>query len=200
MTFQDLLKHCAGKAYPEPRSPIHDQIGQQAVHWVSGILPPKAKVLDVGCGSAFCSEMFKTLGHEPTAISVLPQEVKHAQSLGIKAFELEMHELGKLLGQFDLIWLRHVAEHSPCPLLLLHECHESAVPGGLLYLEVPLPWTAAVHELNPDHYSVLNVIAWESLLRRVGWIPISQNTWPMITQAGPDCYHSFICKRAELEK
>lgn len=194
MNLTHFLERCATTAYAEPRTSGHDDIAQRAVQWVHGSLPAGAKILDVGCGAAFCSELFLTLGHQPTAISLLEKEVNQAKARGVTAFQLEMHELGQLETQFDLIWLRHVAEHSPCPLLLLEECHKSAAPNGLLYLEVPLPWTACLHELNPNHYSVLNVLAWESLLRRAHWTPIAQCAWPILTASGPDCYHSFICR------
>lgn len=199
MTFAALLDRCAVKAYPEPRSPVHDVIGRQAVQWLCGSLKPNSSVLDLGCGSAFCAEMFLQAGHRPVAVSVLAAEVDGARKLGLTAAQLEMHAEATrhLVGApFDLIWLRHVAEHSPCPLLLLTNCHEAAAVDGLLYLEVPLPWTACLHELNADHFSVLTELGWEQLLPRAGWQVISRNDWPLLTGAGPDRYKSFVCRKA----
>lgn len=195
MNFEELLTKCAGAAYPEPQSELHSIIGTQAANWINGVLKPGSTVLDVGCGSAFACGIFQKLGHKPTAVSVLAEEVENAKALGFDAMQCEMHSIDTLTRKFDLIWLRHVAEHSPCPMMLLHKCHECANDGGFLYLEVPMPWTACIHENNPDHFSVLGTLAWENLLRRSGWQVIAQNHWPFVVQAGPDAYHSFICRK-----
>jgi ubiquinone/menaquinone biosynthesis C-methylase UbiE len=56
---------------------------------------------------------------------------------------------------FDLVWARHALEHSVVPAFLLSEFHRLTKPGGVLYVEVPAPDTACVHETNPNHHSVL---------------------------------------------
>lgn len=53
MNFETLLLNCAAKAYPEPRTELHDDIARQAMAWIASVLKPADTILDVGCGSAF---------------------------------------------------------------------------------------------------------------------------------------------------
>jgi ubiquinone/menaquinone biosynthesis C-methylase UbiE len=69
---------------------------------------------------------------------------------------------------FDLVWARHVIEHSFMPLYTLTEFKRVLRPGAILYMEVPAPDTL-LHEQNPNHYSVLGKVMWTSLLERVGF-------------------------------
>ena len=72
-------------------------------------------------------------------------------------------------NEFDLLWCRHVLEHSIAPLFTLSEYRRVLKPGGLAYVEVPAPDTSARHETNPNHYSVLPLSAWFNLFSRVGF-------------------------------
>jgi ubiquinone/menaquinone biosynthesis C-methylase UbiE len=71
-------------------------------------------------------------------------------------------------ASFDLLWARHVLEHSFMPHYTLTEFRRVLRPGGIMYLEVPAPDTL-LHERNPNHYSVLGKTMWTALLERSGF-------------------------------
>ena len=195
MTFEECIKRCAATAHEEDGGPdsIHTKLIPGLVQFVNGMLKPNSTILDVGCGPAHASIMFKQLGHKPTATSIMPAEVNAARQKGIDAVLQEMH--APIQGKYDLIWMRHIAEHSPCPFLLLRNMYEAANDGGLLYLEVPQPWTANLHEANPNHWSMLSPLAWAALLVRAGWAIIHEQTIQLLTGMGPDFYQMIVCKK-----
>lgn len=188
MTYEQLTKLCNSTARIEPASPIHEHLIPLAVRLVLEHLQPGSEILDVGCGLALtAAEIFKKEGHKPICISVFEEEVEAAKNLGFEAYCHDLHDLSSYKEK-HLVWLRHVAEHAHTPLKLLFEAYEATSEIGMLYLEVPDPWTSSMHELNPNHWSVLN---WESWLHHcdfAGWKRIISGKFPMLTGRGPDCY------------
>lgn len=189
MNFQELLNRATATAYPEPDSPLHSNIIPRVVELFSRFLPPPARVLDIGCGSCFGAKELRRSGYDVTPISVLEEEVEAARELGFPAIRCEMHGTGRL-GKFDAAWLRHAAEHSPCPLLLLNNLAEQS---GWLYLEVPLPLTSAKHETNANHYSCLTDLGWANVIKQSGWVIEHAQTITFRLECGEDAYVLFIC-------
>jgi SAM-dependent methyltransferase len=191
MNLKELLNKATQTAYPEPDSPIHSAIIPMVVSEFSKHLPAPASVLDIGCGSCFGAKELRKYGYEVTPVSVLQSEADFAISEGFIAHKCEMHET-KWLGNFDAAWLRHAAEHSPCPLLLLSNLAEQT---RWLFIEVPLPLTSASHESNPNHYSCLTDLGWLNILNQSGWDVVKSQIISFKIQAGDDAYVYFICKR-----
>lgn len=196
MNIQDILNKATQTAYPEPDSPLHSQIIPRVVQLFAGICKPPKTILDIGCGSGFGAMALRNAGFDVTAISVLESEVTELKAKGFKAELCEMHDTIRL-GEFDAIWLRHAAEHSPCPLLLLSNLIKQA---EYLYLEIPLPATACKHETNPNHYSCLTDDGWLNLLRASGWLCGVSHRIDFTLPMGNDAYHLFVCKRTPTEE
>lgn len=190
-TFHDILIAATSTAYPEPDTQLHSLIIPKVIAKFEKWLPAPATILDIGCGSCMGAVQLRDKGYNVTPISTLESEVEHARGLGFRSVKCEMHAT-ELLGHFDVAWLRHVAEHSPCPLLLLTNLAEQA---DWLYLEVPLPETGCRHETNPNHYSCLTINGWGRLLVSSGWRIVSNEIMSFETQAGDDQYAVFICKK-----
>ena len=191
MNFKDLLTKATATAYPEPDSPLHSDLIPKVIAEFEKHCPAPARVLDIGCGFCFGAKALRSAGYIVTPISVLQGEVDEARSLGFPAMKCEMHETD-LLGKFDAIWLRHAAEHSPCPLLLLTNL---AGQSDWLYMEVPLPETDARHETNPNHYSCLSPLGWTNILNQSGWNIVDSKTIDLSLACGADRYLYFICKK-----
>lgn len=177
----------------EPPSPVHEKIIPMAVELVNRHLQPGSQILDVGCGMALtAARLFKEAGHSVTCLSIIPEEVESATNQGFEAHQQDMHDLSAYREK-HLVWLRHIAEHSPCPLLLFREAYDATSDIGLLYLEVPDPWTSCVHEANPNHYSVLTRLGWCRLLDTAGWKGVIEGEYTPLTGEGPDSYSYYLC-------
>lgn len=195
MSFDELLAKCASTAYPEPESPLHADITPKAVSILSDRLSPGATILDIGCGNGLALGLFKSKGFHPTGISVLQCEVDAAREKGFPAAQLDMHRVSELLGRYDGVFARHVLEHSPCPMFVLHQIHHVMTPGGWLYVEVPMPETAAHHEQNPNHHTVLTRLSWGHLISRSGFKIDNGGQISFQLKLGPDEYAFYLAQK-----
>jgi SAM-dependent methyltransferase len=155
-------------AYPQPPDKGHTQMLREVFHnWIVNVNPCK-NVLDVGCGAVCIAEpFFKKLDIEYTGIT-LGKEYTQAKFEGHNVLNMDMTFLEFPEGSFDLIWARHVVEHSPMPVITLMDFHR--VSRNWLCLILPKPEFFGRTGLN--HYSVLYSDQWEFLLNRAGWKPI----------------------------
>lgn len=106
-------------------------------------------VLDVGCGQGFMKEYFERRGMEWTGVT-LGKDFEKCKHLG-NVYERDMSFLPFRVNTFDLVFARHVLEHSPMPLLTLMEWHRVAKRSLLLVLPCPDYWTYR----GTNHYSVM---------------------------------------------
>lgn len=103
-------------------------------------LPPKAKVLDYGCGDSTFS--LALADHfEVTAVDFDPKAPPVLQQPRKTAFAIHYQQIQEWSGtndsRYDLIILRHVLEHTSLPGDLLHGLGERMNEGGYLLIEVP---------------------------------------------------------------
>lgn len=132
--------------------------------WIANMTTCKT-VLDVGCGSqSIASNFFVEYGMDYTGIA-LAKDYNKAKAAGKNVFEMDMSFLSFPDRSFDLIFARHVLEHSPMPLLTLMEWHR--VSGQWLCVILPNP--EAYSWIGLQHYSVLHPNQAEFLLDRAGW-------------------------------
>jgi SAM-dependent methyltransferase len=179
--------------YPEPPSPLHDQLTRQMFAELRRRHPqaPGAKVLDVGCGQGAALEMFRDAGLDPLGVTLGP-DVEVCRAKGLNVLETDFSFLDLPDASFDLVWCRHAIEHSIFPFFTLSELHRVLKPGGALYLEIPAPDTACAHQTNPNHYSVLGKSMWLELIRRCGFAQTVVLDLNFTVAAGADTYWAFI--------
>jgi SAM-dependent methyltransferase len=135
--------------------------------WIVNMTTCKS-VLDIGCGATAVAEQFFTpLGMEYTGIA-LGEDAVNAQSLGYNVKIMDMSFLEFEDGSFDLIFARHVLEHSPMPLLTLMEWSRVARH----WLCVIVPKASHFGRTGMNHYSVLEEDHWLWLMDRAGWRPM----------------------------
>jgi len=193
--FTEFLQSLVKDTYPEPPSEIHEKITAEVLPPIVAMCPPGARVLDVGCGQGVALKRFKEFGCEAVGITTNAEDLEVCRNAGFEVRPVDMHSLLGGDEWLDLIWARHVLEHSPAPMFALHEFKRVLKPGGLLYIEVPVPMTACRHEFNPNHYSVLTCSMWQALIAKAGFTLIEGKARAFGTQAGPDEYRSYLCRK-----
>lgn len=151
--------------YEQPPDDGHTQMALEAFNnWIPQVVGIK-NVLDIGCGkTAFMEPYFTEQGIHYTGIT-FGREAVEAKKTGRNVVNMDMNFLDFPDGSFDLIWARHVAEHSPMPLLTLMEWHR--VCTMFLCLIVPNP--DHYGRTGRNHYSVLYVDQWKFLMERAGF-------------------------------
>lgn len=198
--LEAFLKRSASTAYAEPYSDLHGQITKQAWARVKAHMPPGPvkSVLDVGCGSGLALDIFIEEGYCAQGITCVEQEFRELnEKYPGRIFLQDMHDIGAWDQFWSLIWMRHIAEHSPAPAFLLSEAYDALRPRGYLYLEVPDPDTACGHDtiLNCDHKSVMGKRMWSTLLQRAGFTIVDTFKFEFTVQAGADSYTGFLAKK-----
>lgn len=191
--MESFLDRVATQAYPEAPSPVHSQITAKAIdHLFENYkVPSGALVLDVGCGQGVALKHFVARGCRPVGITLDHTDLTECQKQGYTVAQMDQSFLEFEDVTFDLVWARHVVEHSIFPYFTLCEFARVLKPGGLLYLEVPGAETSCGHELNANHYSILSHAMWLSLLDRSGFEAAEAQKYFLKCEAGPDEYWAF---------
>jgi SAM-dependent methyltransferase len=192
-----FMEKIESDTYPEPPSPIHEEITGNVLE---SFLPKfnvskDSRILDVGCGQGPALELFRAKGYRSvTGIALNDEDVRVCCRNGHDVRKMDQSFLEFDDHAFDLIWARHVVEHSIFPLFTLAEFARVLAPNGMLYLEVPAPGTSCQHENNLNHYSVFGHSAWVALLERCGFTVLEDTKYYLTTAVGPDEYWGFIAQ------
>ena len=94
-------------------------------------------LLDIGCSMGYTLQAAKQLGLTPTGSDISEFAVTQCRSLGFRA---ERGELGRLPfadGEFGLVTMKHVLEHSPDQRAALREVRRVLTDGGGVFIAVP---------------------------------------------------------------
>lgn len=162
--IDEYLEELAGDVYEQPTDEGHSQMAFEVLNnWIAPL--DVATVIDIGCGAdAFIEPFFKERNIYYAGVSIGNDAVT-AKAAGKNVLNMDMSFLDFWDDVFDLVWARHVLEHSPMPLLTLMEWHRVSSHWLCLIMPNPDYFTAA----GRNHYSVFSAhhIAW--LLRRAGW-------------------------------
>jgi len=125
----------------------------------------------------------------------LGEDVAICRSKGLNVLPMDQSFLEFADESFDLLWCRHVLEHSIFPLFTLSEYKRLVKRGGHVYVEVPAPDTSCAHQLNPNHYSVFGQSMWLRLFERAGFSVLRAVAINFSVTMGPDAYWSFLLAR-----
>jgi SAM-dependent methyltransferase len=198
--FDSTIAVCNSTAYVEPQSELHTDITLDRWKRLLSVtdLQPPARILDIGCGSGFALDIFKSSGFDAVGMTCQPEEIER---LGDKYLILpwDMHQTANFDGTFDLIFARHVLEHSFAPFLVLRAIRRALKANGWLYVEVPGNETSSRHETNPNHWSVMGRDMWAQLIFRAGFDLTSIVTIDFETKLGKDRYFSYIARACTCE-
>lgn len=196
--FEEFRKQQHATVYPEQESDIHEKITRMAIDQLFNRFLPIGQllVLDVGAGRGYATKEFANRGHACISTTMQQTEVERLVKLGaLDAQIADQNDLPFADGLFDLVFARHVLEHSIAPFWTLHEFFRVVKPGGFLYAEMPAPGTASNHEGNMNHFSVMDHPMWKSLIWRTGFEVVESQDMKFNVAIGPDRYFNFFCKK-----
>ncbi len=161
------LNDLAKDIYPQEIDAVHtNQTRVIFYNWIAQLKSEVQMVLDVGCGKGVAFQFFKEFELDYRGIT-LGEEVSYHrdQRKDQNVNEMDMHFLSYGNNYFDLVYARHVLEHSPMPLLALMEWHRVSKK----YCIVVVPHSENIHQGGINHYYMLNPIQWKVLFARSKW-------------------------------
>jgi SAM-dependent methyltransferase len=98
---------------------------------------PAGPLLDIGCSMGYTLQAARELGLTPTGSDISEFALDQCRGQGFRA---ERGELGRLPfadGEFALVTMKHVLEHTPEPRPAVREVHRVLRPGGGLFVAIP---------------------------------------------------------------
>jgi methionine biosynthesis protein MetW len=105
---------------------------------IANQIPPKSKILDLGCGDGNVTQLFLEKG-EVIGVDISKEALKKAASLGIKTKLYDLNKLPLSFGDesFDIVILTDTLEHFIDPLNMLKESLRILANGGRVIITVP---------------------------------------------------------------
>lgn len=156
--IENYLRELQADIYDQSADETHTAWAEAAINTL--IPSEDLSVLDIGCGTGFCRQFFEMRGCSWVGTS-LGKEADDNASID----KMDMSFLDYSSGKFDLIFARHVLEHSPMPLLTLKEWHRVSKKWAIIILPSPDYWGVG----GRNHYYVLDKKTWWALFDFAGW-------------------------------
>jgi SAM-dependent methyltransferase len=125
------------EAPPQIRYQFKPTVGSS--HWWAlgciDMLPAVRKGLDIGSGSGVMGQQLRARGAQRVvAVEIDPDARAHAEKIYDGVYET-LDQLNE--GEFDLVLLLDVVEHTTDPLSVIRAATAKLAPGGTLLLSVP---------------------------------------------------------------
>lgn len=163
--FGKYVTKLSGDVYAQPPDEGHTAWATSAARALCSIPEGCETILDVGCGQGFMQPVLENeLGLAWTGVTI-GEDYRVCEKAGLSVREADMSFLPFKDNEFDLIFARHVLEHSPFPVITLMEWRR--VCKGWMILISPSPDMWGVRGRN--HYAMLWDDQLEWLLERSGW-------------------------------
>jgi len=182
--IERYLNQLLDDVYPQPPDPGHQRAGEEIIHrWLSKLTGLKT-IVDVGCGQGQFLKALSKYGYVEGV--TLGTDFDIAKSCSFNVYNKDFTFLEFDDKSVDLVFARHVIEHSPMPLLTLMEW--ARVSKQWLLMIIP-----SLDIFGPggqNHYYVLRNDQWRILLDRAGWKPI----WEDISK-DPVAETRWLCEK-----
>jgi SAM-dependent methyltransferase len=159
--------------------------------WLLARLPPRQRVLDVGCGRGDFLARCKARGHLVTGVEADADAASRARARGIEVFE------ERAPGTFDWVCAFHVLEHVADPLSFVQKLAAYGAPVVLSVPNADRTWTAPMEPLDfpPHHVTRWNERSLRSLASRAGLAVETIATEPMAWETARYSYEKRIASR-----
>ncbi len=142
--------------------------------WVAkqaALLPPSARVLDVGAGSCPYRALFAHCDYKSQDFARLKDEQLRDGTYGTIDFVCDASAILVADGYFDAILCTEVLEHVLEPIKVIAEFARILKPGGKLILTAPLG--SGIHQEPYHYYGGYTVYWYQEFLTRSGFRNIS---------------------------
>ncbi len=158
------LNILAADIYPQPPDPGHQKMLETICERWLPLLSNLNSILDVGCGQGQAFDVLAKYAERVEGVT-LGSDFDICRGKGLKVELADMSFLPYPDKEFDLIFARHVLEHSPAPLLSLMEWWRVSRQWLMLIMPDPEHWTYT----GQNHYYVLNSDQIDNILAQTGW-------------------------------
>jgi 2-polyprenyl-3-methyl-5-hydroxy-6-metoxy-1,4-benzoquinol methylase len=98
---------------------------------------PPGPLLDIGCSVGYTLRAARELGLEPTGSDLSQYAVQTCREQGFRAEVGELSRLPFADGEFGIVTMKHVLEHTPDPRAALREVRRVLRPGGATFIAIP---------------------------------------------------------------
>jgi SAM-dependent methyltransferase len=121
-----------------PLEKIVEFVTNRRAAWISQQVPPRSRILEIGCGRGLLLKALNKLEHESLGIERSELAATRAREIpGVTVFTTPVEECGFSDDSLDLVILWHVLEHLHDPRNVLRQIFRVLKPGGRLIIEVP---------------------------------------------------------------
>jgi SAM-dependent methyltransferase len=173
--------------YPEDYSPhrpgggwqsrLTQALRQTEARSLARILPPGARLLEVGCAAGDLLEPLRARGVDAIGVELSPHAAAAAKAKGLTVHCGVLADIPLEQDRFDAIVMRAVIEHVPDPLGDLGRAHTLLKPGGLILLGTDNYASLDRRVFGPDwygfdvprHFNLFTADSLGALLRRAGF-------------------------------
>jgi SAM-dependent methyltransferase len=129
LPLADFHRYLLNKPFSDPR--CHEYL-MDAAQIMSFLPPSPARVLDVGVGSGWTSELFAKAGYEVTGVDISPDMIALANRRNCSArFLVADYEVGPIFGKFDAAVIYDALHHAENEYLVIKNVFDALVPGGV---------------------------------------------------------------------
>ena len=126
----DFQTYLLNKPFSDPR--CHEYL-MDAAQIMKFLPPAPAKVLDVGVGSGWTSEIFARSGYQVTGLDISSDMIDIARRRDCNVqFLVADYEAGPISGVFDGAVIYDALHHSENEYLVIKNIYEALAPGGVL--------------------------------------------------------------------
>lgn len=162
---------------------------------LKGLVPPRAKILDIGAGTGDFVAFMEKCGYRAEGIEPAREPSESAREFGLNIHTSDLSNWAgneANHGSYDAVVLVNVLEHVPDPEVVLAQSANLLRPGGMLVIRVPNDFTeiqeAAERKINkkawwifaPDHINYFNVESLGNLLTNFNFDIITEmSDFPM---------------------
>lgn len=168
--FKKHLARLRKDVYEQPPDPGHTS---WALDGLTELLPNGVQtVLDVGCGQGFMKPLFEEDGVVWEGVT-LGDDFKVCAENGLAVHEADVSFLPLPANSYDLVFARHILEHSPCPVPALMEWRRVSKRYLILIAPAPEYWGYK----GQNHYSVAPKEQLHWWLERAGWSCIKETVF-----------------------
>lgn len=110
--------------------------GQRILERLAGRIPPRGRILDIGCGMGGMLIPFQFAGWEVCGCDYGAEYAARGRALNLN-IRVGGPESVTGDGPFDLVLLSHVVEHTADPVMFLRQATAALKPTGVCWIEVP---------------------------------------------------------------